>query len=253
MKENRTRVVSNERAGGNAFRMRFAVDWAGFDHGQFVMLEVPGGEVFLRRPFGIVRLEGGQAEILYKVVGPGTRALSRLPVGTELSATGPCGRGYRIPAKDCTAVLVAGGYGIAPLFGLAETLARQGRRAIVYYGAGSKEDLLCTEEIKALGVALAVATEDGSEGYRGTIADKLRKDIGAMDGPELMGCGPEGLMRELARVGVEYGAPVQVSMEAYMACGIGVCTGCACKDKDGNFVRVCREGPVFDAKDLSWS
>ncbi len=254
MNENVTAIESNEPAGESAYRLRFPIDWNSYEPGQFVMVEIPGREVFLRRPFGIVRLEGGCAEILYKVVGPGTRALSMVPVGAELRVMGPCGKGFRLPEETSgTAVRVAGGYGIAPLYGLCERLVAMGRGAVVYYGAKSKSEFLCLGELKEIGVAVSLSTEDGSEGARGLITERLGDDIGAIDRPALYACGPEGLMRAVVKLAAEKGVPAQVSMEAYMACGIGVCMGCVCKDKDGNFVRACREGPVFDAKDLEWT
>jgi len=253
MKENVTAIVSNEPAGEGAYRLRFPVDWSSYEPGQFVMVEIPGGEVFLRRPFGIARLVGGVAEICYKLVGRGTAALARALAGTELRVTGPCGKGFAPFDSSRTAVLVAGGYGIAPLYGLCERLAAEGRRAVVYYGAKSKSEFLYLNELKQIGVAISLATEDGSEGARGMITERLGGDIDAIDRPALYACGPKGLLRAVAMMAERHEVPAQVSTEEYMACGIGVCMGCVCKDRDGNFVRTCREGPVFNARDLKWT
>ncbi|MBN1282820.1 MAG: dihydroorotate dehydrogenase electron transfer subunit [Proteobacteria bacterium] len=253
MRENISKIALNETIGGAAVRIRFPVDWPSFDPGQFVMVEVPGREVFLRRPFGIVRLADGLAEICVKVVGRGTDALSMAAVGTPIRATGPCGRGFALPEKGRTSVLVAGGYGIGPLFGLCERLMAQGREAVLYYGAGTSSDLLCMDDLKRIGARTVVTTEDGSLGERGLIVGPLERDLGRISRPAIYACGPHGMLKAVAAIGSASGVPTQVSMDSYMACGIGVCMGCVCKDAKGDFVRVCREGPVFDAKDLKWN
>jgi dihydroorotate dehydrogenase electron transfer subunit len=249
MKENKTRITLNEPMGLLAYRLRFEVDWDSFDPGQFVMVRVPGGEVFLRRPFGIADLSGGSAEICYKVVGRGTEALTHAAVGTELSVTGPCGKGFERPASDRTAVLVAGGYGIGPLLGLCRNAP--GERAI-YYGAKSKDHFLYLDELRGLGVKAVLATEDGSLGEKGLITKCLERDLGRLKNPALLACGPRGMLAAVAKLGMKKKIPTQVSTEEYMACGIGVCMGCACKDRDGNFVSTCKDGPIFDAKELKW-
>lgn len=253
MQENITTIASREPMGEDAFRLRFAVDWKFFDPGQFVMVEIPGHDVFLRRPFGIVRLEDGLAEICVKIVGKGTAALSRAPAGTPIRATGPCGKGFRLPDKGKTAVLVAGGYGIGPLFGMCESLKKRGVDAVLYYGAKTKAHLLYMDELRRINANVVVATEDGSSGEKGVITDLLKKGISGVKDSALFSCGPHGLLAAVAKLGMAAGAPVQLSMESYMACGVGVCMGCVCRDAKGNFVRVCREGPVFDARDLKWS
>jgi len=252
MKENVTKITLNERIGEDAVRIRFVVDWDSFEPGQFVMVEAPGGEVFLRRPFGIVRVAKGEAEICVKIVGKGTAALAKASVGAPLRAIGPCGKGFRLPDKGKTAVLVAGGYGIGPLFGMCEALKKSGIDAILYYGAKTKTHLLYMDELKRTGANVVVSTEDGSSGEKGMITDVLKKLISGVKDPALFSCGPHGLLTAVAKIGMDIGAATQVSMETYMACGMGVCMGCVCRDAKGDFVRVCREGPVFDAKDLKW-
>jgi dihydroorotate dehydrogenase electron transfer subunit len=252
MKENVTAIAANEPLGAKAYRLRFAVDWASYAPGQFVMVSIPGGEVFLRRPFGIARLERGHAEICYKVVGRGTAALAAAAAGTPIAVTGPCGKGFRMPAAGETALLVAGGYGIGPMLGFAAAIIAEGGRPILCYGASTASELLYRQELAALGAVLHLATEDGSAGAKGLATELLERELAAAASPVFYACGPEGLVREVAQLGLARKIPAQVSMDAYMACGIGVCMGCVCKDADGNFVRTCREGPVFDAADLKW-
>ena len=252
MKDLTTKISLNEAMTENTCRMRFGVDWPSFEPGQFVMIEVPGGEVFLRRPFGIAGLSGGIAELCYKVVGRGTAALSRLPAGSGIRVLGPCGRGFRAPRGMKTAVLVAGGYGIGPLYGLASRLRESGGDVHVYYGGRDKSHLLYIGELEKIGAKVFLATEDGSVGHRGFVTELLASGIVDLVAPALFACGPHGLLAAVAKLGLGLGIPTQVSTEAMMACGMGVCQGCVCKDRVGDYVRTCREGPVFDAAELSW-
>jgi dihydroorotate dehydrogenase electron transfer subunit len=252
MNDQTTKIISNEPVTGDVNRLRFSVDWKSYDPGQFVMISIPGDKVFLRRPFGIAGLDEGVAEICYKIVGKGTRALSETASGAVINVLGPCGRGFDISDADRTPVLVAGGYGIAPLMGLARSLVDAGRGVKLYYGGRRADDLFCTEELKSLGVDLITATEDGSSGEKGFVTEALLKGMSSIASPELFVCGPEGLIRAVAKIGIERDLPTQVSLDSYMACGIGVCLGCVCKDTDDHFVRVCKEGPVFLADELKW-
>ena len=249
MKENHTSITLNEPVGEETFRLCFEVDWPSYDPGQFVMVSIPGEEVFLRRPFGIAGLSGGLAEICYKVVGKGTKALMCASAGTRIDVIGPCGKGFKMPDANDTAVLVAGGYGIAPLMGLCR---KTGKGAKIYYGAKTSAEFLYLKELSEVDIEVVLATEDGSQGDKGLITDSLVRDLDSMNRPALYSCGPRGLLRAVAEIGMSKGIFTQVSMEQYMACGIGVCNGCVCKSVDGNFLKTCSDGPVFDAKDLSW-
>lgn len=252
VKDIRTKIISNEMAARDIFIMKLVADLETCDPGQFVMLRVPGGEAFLRRPFGIVMSGGGVCEICYKVVGRGTRAMSQLGAGTEMNVMGPCGVGFDVSRLKGgrTAVLVAGGYGIAPLVGLYGRIVKGGCAAKIFYGAKCKSDLVYLNELKKSGADICVATEDGSAGERGLVTDALSKRISDIADPVIFACGPHGLLVSVAKLAREKKIGAQISLESHMACGIGVCLGCACKDKDGNFVRICKEGPVFDASEI---
>lgn len=252
MKDQQTTVLINEPLSERVHRLRFGVDWEAYTPGQFVMVRIPGEAVFLRRPFGIARLEGGVAEICYKVVGRGTARLAELARGTAIDILGPCGHGFVMPTAKENAVLIAGGYGIAPLLGLAKQLREARRDVHCFYGGKSEEEFFCVDELRGMGVDLVLATEDGSAGERGLVTEVLAAQLDAIVRPVLMACGPEGLMHAVARFGLERGIPTQVSRDAYMACGIGVCLGCVCETAAGDSVRTCREGPVFRAEELKW-
>lgn len=252
MQDVRAAIVANDSIAPGVFRLRAAVGWERYEPGQFVMVGVPGDAVFLRRPFGIAALGDGVLELCYAVVGRGTAALSQTPVGASVSILGPCGKGFVVPASSQTAVLVAGGYGIAPLLGLARQLRGAGRSVHVYAGAKDFHRLLYLQELEALGVERFLATEDGSVGERGMITERLGRELSTKNNPVLFICGPHGLLEAAARMAIDRNLPAQASLETSMACGIGVCQGCVCKDARGEYVRICREGPVFDVRTLRW-
>jgi len=228
--------------------MKLKVDWDEFKPGQFVMVRVPGEVAFIRRPFGIVGYDDGLCEICFKVIGAGTASLADAKVGDKVSVLGPLGNGFEI-ADASRHILVAGGYGIGPIIGLAWHLIEQNKECLIGYGAASAKHLLYMNELRALGCELRITTEDGSEGDKGLITDVL-SDVDA--DCAMYCCGPDGLSKAIAELGEKKGACVQVSLEKYMACGMGLCLGCVCESIDGTNLRVCKEGPVFDASKLKW-
>lgn len=230
-------------------RMKLHVDWDAFTPGQFVMVRVPGDGAFIRRPFGIVGLEGGACEICFKVIGSGTQSLADVKPGDRVNVLGPLGNGFEV-ADAKTHVLVAGGYGIAPIIGLARQLIGEGKKCSIGYGAASAEHLLYMDELRSLGCDLRITTEDGSEGKKGFITGAL-KDL-LSDSAALYCCGPDGLSKAVAKLGEKNDIRTQISLDRFMACGMGLCLGCVCETKDGKNVRSCKEGPVFDAKEMKW-
>ncbi|MFH1830701.1 MAG: dihydroorotate dehydrogenase electron transfer subunit [Pseudomonadota bacterium] len=249
MKENSTFIKINELIGKDAYRLCFEVDWPSYNPGQFVMISISGKEVFLRRPFSIAGLSQGLAEICYKVVGKGTRALALAPAGIRIDVAGPFGKGFEMPDSKNTLVLVAGGYGIAPFVGLCRKI---GKGAVIYYGAKSISEFLYLDELEKMKVKVVFSTEDGSKGHKGMITQVLERDLNAIKNPALISSGPKGLLEAIAKMGLSKDIPTQVSMEEYMACGMGVCNGCVCKGKDGEFLKTCSDGPVFRAEELKW-
>lgn len=250
MNELGTKISLNGPVASGFFRLRFPVGWKEFDPGQFVMVSVPFNAALLRRPFGIVDIEKGEAEICFKVVGNGTKALSEAPVGTVINVLGPCGQGFDTKFKFKTGVLIAGGYGIAPLYGLAKKLGASGKKAVLFYGSKDKNHLLYLNEIKKTGIDVRIATENGSAGEKGLVTELLQRELARIETPVFFVCGPHGLIESVAKIGLQKNIPTQVSLETHMACGLGVCLGCVCKDSSGEYVRVCREGPVFDADEI---
>ncbi len=224
--------------------------------GQFVHLRIPGpANLMLRRPFSIHSADGDYIMLLYKSVGRGTRQMTALHTGEKLSLLGPLGRGFPLDCEDALPVLVAGGYGMAALYFLAQRLPRIG---MVFAGGKDKEDILCSADFAALQWPVETATENGSLGVCGLVTDPLDAWLAAREHVNTVfyACGPHGMLRAVAERARQRHCRAWVSLDRYMGCGVGACLACVQKicDADGSlrWIRVCREGPVFAAGDIVW-
>jgi dihydroorotate dehydrogenase electron transfer subunit len=225
--------------------------------GQFVMLRVTENrDPLLARPFGICSLPSKSSiEILYRVAGRGTTLLTRMEAGQTLSLLGPLGKGFPLPEKGQTPVLVAGGSGFPPLHFLA---LRAGVRAHVFAGARNKECLPPASILKSLKEHTAkvhLATDDGSAGVHGTTVDLLNDFLTAMERKThlvLYACGPHAMLAAVSHIAAEHAVPCYVSAEERMACGLGACMGCSVPMKAGGYKRACKEGLVFDSREIEW-
>lgn len=231
--------------------------------GQFSQLRIPGGGVFLPRPFSFLAAEEDRCSFLSRAVGPGTRALTEVRAGDEVDLLGPLGRGFDLPSAAAgEVILVGGGVGVPPLVHAAAELAPHAGTALL--GAARGELLLCEDELAGRGWQVRVATDDGSCGHRGVVTDLLEQELAAARSRAVvMACGPHPMLRRCAELAAAAGVPCQVAMEEPMACGFGVCLGCAIRvrsagpaDPGGQdrpaYALVCRDGPVFPAHLLLW-
>ncbi len=226
--------------------------------GQFVMLRVSENlDPLLARPFGISSVPSRSSiEIIYRVVGRGTALLTRRSAGQELSVLGPLGKGFPMPGKDTTPVLVGGGSGFPPLHFLAQ---RAGSRAHFFIGSRNKECLPPASIIKSfrdVTFRVHIATEDGSTGVRGMSTDILNAFLSKTENKTRLAiyvCGPHAMLAAVSRIAEEHSIPCYVSMEERMACGLGACMGCSVPIKAGGYKRACKEGPVFDSRVIDWS
>jgi len=220
--------------------------------GQFVMLGKGLGDVaapFLPRPFSIgARTGEGRLGFLVRVFGEGTLRLSAVAPGDRLLVLGPLGRPFRL-AADRPVLCLAGGVGLAPfLFVGAESGSAPGSVRIVY-GERSAARVFDPALIESItGVAPDVRTEDGSRGRKGLVID----DLDLSDRPQLLACGPQAMLGACARLAAEADLPLQVSVEEHMGCGVGTCQGCVVRSAAGHWIKSCIEGPVFDARELTW-
>ena len=212
--------------------------------GQFVNLELPGK--FLRRPISVCDWAEGRLTLLVKEAGEGTKELVRLPAGTALSILSGLGNGFDTGAAPEGAVLVGGGIGAAPLYGLAKRMLAAGRSVQVVLGFRSKEDAFYLEEFAALGLEVRAATEDGSLGTKGFVTDVLN---GLPDCRYVLACCPTPMLRAVHALPQITGG--QFSFEARMACGFGACVGCTIETRNG-LRRVCKDGPVFRKEEILW-
>ena len=235
---------------------------AGAQPGQFVHLRVPALEPSaLRRPFSIFNAGDGRLELLYKSIGRGTFAMNSMRPGDEVRVMGPLGHGF--PTKcDGAALLVGGGFGVAPLYFLARRLLASSTppltnssTPILFVGGRTKSDLLALDRFASLGVEVRAATNDGSAGVKGLVTDPLDDELIRLrtDGRkfELFACGPDPMLKAIAMRATGTGMKGWISMDRHMVCGVGACYACIQKTVRGNS-RCCIEGPVFAAADLVW-
>jgi len=265
------KILTNREVAKDHFVMSLAVpdDFQEVLPGQFIMIRVKGREFpFLARPFSVYSIYSLQKmiiiEILYQVVGKGTIILSRLRKDDELSILGPLGRGFDIVPDRKKIALVAGGIGVAPLSFLAEYLGRQASGSqedweiVSYMGAKNSELLIDRRRLENVCSRVMISTDDGSDGYHGTVTDLFKEDIRSYKYDDLMvySCGPYPMMKRMAEILKEHSIPCQVSVEERMACGVGACLGCTVRTdtqkEDHLYMRVCKDGPVFDIDTIIW-
>jgi dihydroorotate dehydrogenase electron transfer subunit len=248
------------------------IEWKtpGIRHGQFVMLRVSEGlDPLLRRPLGVYKVLGPRGrdvvrgtgiELLYKVVGKGTGILAGKRPGEYVDVLGPVGNGFPLlKGREAEKVImVAGGIGTVPFYMVAE----QEGAGLFLFGARTRDDTALVRDFKGLGVQVKVSTEDGSVGKKGLVTDLLYEEL--TTDSVVYACGPLGMLKGVAEVCGAAGVRCLVSLEGAMACGIGVCLGCAVKSVGDNvpggtggaggkeYKMVCSDGPVFDSTEIDW-
>ena len=238
--------------------------------GQFLMVRLPGStDPLLGRPFALYdtvlddRGQPAAVDVVYLVVGKVTGLLSRLRPGERVEVWGPLGNGFPdLDGLDHVA-LVAGGIGQTPFPAHARELLgtrgyggraprRAARKVSLYYGVRTADLAAGVEDFRAAGAEVHLASDDGSLGHRGFVTGLLEQHPPP---GHLVGCGPEPMLRALARLARRWGVPCHVSLETPMACGVGVCFSCVTRVRTSegwDYRRVCVEGPVFDAACLAW-
>lgn len=258
-RDTEARIAAKREVAPGHFEMRLHCgSGADVAPGQFLHLWLPErADPLLRRPYTVYRTHESGFDILFQVVGRGSRLLAQSDVGATVRVVWPLGQGFVLPPDGATALVVGGGVGMASLYLLIERLARASVPTRVLLGTRSRDYVLCRSEIEGLGVPLDIATDDGSEGFHGFVTELARDVLGAAEPstPHVYACGPTPMMRALTNVVAQHGAPTQVALENRMGCGLGVCLGCVVPIRTGeevSYKRVCAEGPVFDAQDVIW-
>ena len=225
--------------------------------GNFVHLRVPGNSVYFRRAMSVaaVNAKAKELEIIFKVLGRGTSVLSHSREGESFDLLGPLGTSFKFPSKDETAVMVAGGVGFPPLMFLSQALVKHGhnpKRIEFFYGGKTSGEIVERARIKRPGVKFSPVTDDGSFGQKGLVTAPVEQYIKANHDAKLRiyACGPDPMLKAVNELALKHGIPGQLSLEAPMPCGIGVCLGCVVPLTAGDYARVCCDGPVFEVGEV---
>lgn len=239
------RIVANERLTESVWRMRLAGDtrWITAP-GQFVNIALEGR--YLRRPISVCDWNDDEIVLIYKVVGDGTAQMSRMTEGMELDLLTGLGNGFSTRNDARRPLLVGGGVGVPPLYGLARQLLAAGKPVSVVLGFNTAAEIFYEEEFRQAGCDVTVATADGSRGVRGFVTTAIAQT--GIDFDYFYACGPLLMLRALCEAVEQDG---QLSFEERMGCGFGACMGCSCKTKYGN-KRICKEGPVLEKGEIIW-
>ena len=225
----------------------------GLRAGQFLHIQCGEGHL-LRRPISVcLCMEDAPhdtARIVFEVRGEGTHWLAQRQVGDKLNVLGPLGNGFQITPED-RLLLVGGGIGVPPLLGQAAYTAK---KATAVLGFRSADRAMLVKDYQNYCKEVYLCSDDGSMGRHGFVDAQLRDILEKdKDFTVVLACGPKPMLKNVAKVAVEYGVPCQVSLEERMACGVGACLGCAVQMADGTMKHVCKDGPVFDAKEVDWN
>ena len=242
MKQSIFEILSNQSLTDTVYKMTLRGDTSAITApGQFVNIQLAGK--FLRRPISVCQVEGDVLTLIYKVVGKGTAQLSSMEKGQVLDLLTGLGNGYDTTLSGETPLLLGGGVGVPPLYGLAKSLLAQGKAVSVILGFNTKSEVFYEEEFRALGCDVTVTTVDGSYGVKGFVTDGMPENYSY-----IYTCGPEPMLKAVYKAAKTSG---QFSFEERMGCGFGACMGCSCETKYGN-KRICKDGPVLTKEEIIW-
>lgn len=244
MKQGLFRVSENTALIPNVYKMRLEGDVGALSSpGQFINIRLDG--FYSRRPISVYDSDSSSVSIVYKVVGGGTEYLSTLKAGETLDVLTGLGNGFDSSKSGSRPLLIGGGIGSAPLYGLCKALVQQGKTPTVILGFNSSSELILADSFRGLGVSVIITTADGSLGLKGFVSDAMA----FMDNyTYFYACGPEAMFAAVNKAAL---TPGQFSYEAHMGCGFGACMSCSCKTRFGS-KRVCKDGPVFERDEIIW-
>lgn len=241
MKSENAKVLSNTYLANDTYCMILQTEIAqDVKAGQFVQVQVPN--YYLRRPISVNEVNDNQLTIIYKVVGNGTNELSHVKENEEVNLFGPLGTGFPIEERDV--VLVGGGVGVPPLVETAKRYLANHKHVTAVLGFNTKDQIILEERFKELGCDVYIATMDGSYGTKGTVMNVFEEK--GLSKEFVEACGPLPMLKAIAQSCKGY-----ISLESRMACGLGACMGCVVKDVNGESLRVCKDGPVFEIGKVS--
>lgn len=260
------RVVENRELSGGYFLLELeglgGASMAATRPGQFVMLRGAWGRDLINgRAFSVMRVDAPRRFfVLAKVFGRGTALMQRMRTGDTMTCTGPLGTHFPAPQDGHVQLLVAGGVGLPPLHFQAMQAADAGRGAAVemFYGGRGADDIVMVEPLERRGLSVTIATEDGSRGHEGLVTGPVqaRLDRAKAQGESvsLLACGPTPMLRAVRALGLERGVDTHLCLEEQMACGFGVCLGCAVPVYGPKpYKYCCSDGPVFEGREVRWT
>ena len=242
-------IIAHERIADDIFAVM--TEWresAGTRPGQFIHIKC--GELLLRRPISICSVRDDTLKFIFEVKGEGTRRLSEHRPGDVLDILGPLGNGFTLPQGET--IVIGGGIGVPPMLYVAESLESS---VTAVLGFRDKSRVILKSEFESVCDEVFVTTDDGSIGARGPVTGSLERLLRDKTGATVLACGPRAMLRSVAQVCEKYGVSCQVSLEERMGCGVGACLVCACAtriDGEDYMARVCKDGPVFNAREVVW-
>jgi len=220
--------------------------------GHFVHIKIPSQEILFRRPMSVAgaSVEDKSIQVIVKILGRGTSIMSNMRAGEKINVLGPLGVPFTLPPKNKKIIIAAGGVGVPPLIYLVEEMIKKGfnpKNINFFYGGRSSDDIIIRPRIKKTGINFYPVTEDGSFGTKGLVTKPISDFLNEnnKENDYIFGCGPEGMLKAVNKLGCDYSIDGQLSLEAPMPCGLGICLGCVVELTKGGHARVCVEGPVF--------
>ena len=236
------RIQYNQQLTADVWEMRLEGDTGAITApGQFINIRLDG--LFLRRPISVCDWDGQGITIIYKVVGKGTAALGGMEQGQELDVLCGLGNGFDVSRCGERTLVIGGGVGVPPMYGLAKALLRAGKTPVAILGFNKKEEIFYEDRFRELGIETTVTTVDGSYGVKGFVTDALPEEYGYF-----CACGPLPMLKAVYNAAATSGL---LSFEERMGCGFGACMGCTCKTKYGD-KRICKDGPVLEKEEIIW-
>ena len=209
--------------------------------GQFINIKLDG--FFLRRPISVCDWDSRGLTIIYKVVGKGTAVMSAMQPGQELDVLSGLGNGFDVAKCGQRTVVIGGGAGVPPMYGLAKALLAAGKTPSAVLGFNTESEIFYEDQFRKLGIETVVTTVDGSYGQKGFVTDALPENY-----DYFCACGPLPMLKAVYNASSTSGL---LSFEERMGCGFGACMGCSCKTKYGS-KRICKDGPVLEKGEIIW-
>ncbi len=244
MKQSLFTILENQPLTDTVFRMRLAGDTGDISApGQFVNIRLDG--LFLRRPISVCDYGDDCLTLIYKVVGSGTAKMRDMHPGATLDLLTGLGNGYDLALSGDHPVVIGGGVGVPPLYGLAKRLIAQGKSVTAILGFNTESEIFYADAFRALGCETIVTTADGSFGAKGFVTDAMP----GLSYSHFYACGPEPMLKAVYRASRTSG---QLSFEERMGCGFGACMGCTCQTIAGP-KRICKDGPVMRKEEILWN